>query len=156
MEFEIRKGQVRDLQEMKSIFVGAVSSICSSDYDESQISVWLKAADNDKRWVTIMQEQLVLVSVLNERIVGFASMTTQGHIDMLYVHKDWQRMGIASRLLERILSGSQKTGLEFVTAYVSKTAKCFFEAKGFVVVAVQQVQIDGVLLINYKMNNAKL
>ncbi|WP_394676258.1 GNAT family N-acetyltransferase [uncultured Sphingobacterium sp.] len=73
------------------------------------------------------------------------------YIDVLYVHKDFQRQGIAQKLYNALETEATKHKNTFLTADVSKTAKPFFEANGFKVIA-EQIQIRTEIEIpNYNM-----
>ncbi|WP_426792394.1 GNAT family N-acetyltransferase [Sphingobacterium sp. WOUb80] len=72
-------------------------------------------------------------------------------MDVLYVHKDFQRQGIAQKLYNALEDEAKGQKSTFVTADVSKTAKSFFEANGFKVIA-EQIQIrTEVEITNYNM-----
>ncbi len=49
----------------------------------------------------------------------------------MYVHKDFQRQGIAQRLLFEIETMAAKQNNTEIYSYVSKTAKSFFEKNGY-------------------------
>lgn len=50
----------------------------------------------------------------------------------MYVHKDYQRLGIAEKLLNETEVYARKLYLNKIYSYVSKTAVPFFEKKGFI------------------------
>ncbi len=66
----------------------------------------------------------------------------------MYVHKDFQGKGIASVLLDHLIT---RAGNTEVSSDVSKTARPFFERKGFEVVKENHLEIDGVPISNFKM-----
>jgi putative acetyltransferase len=84
-------------------------------------------------------------------ITGFSSLEEDGELDMMYVHKDYQGQGIASLLIQQIYKKAAELGLSRLTAYVSITARPFFEKQGFKVMETQQVQLGEVTLTNYEM-----
>ncbi|MFA7445507.1 MAG: GNAT family N-acetyltransferase [Flavobacteriaceae bacterium] len=149
--FIIRKGQVNDLPEMQKLFVDTITTVCIADYDKKQIEVWASGVDNKQRWNEIMTKQYVLVAQYADRIVGFATLDNGNYIDLLYVHKDYQRQGIANRLYANIEAKARRLNQTVLISDVSKTARAFFEKKGFNVSAEQIVIRKGVSLINYKM-----
>ena len=93
-------------------------------------------------------EHFCLVAEENKKIIGFGDIDKTGYLDRLYVHADYQRMGIASALCDRLEPLSQ-TGEVF--SEVSLTAEPFFRARGYRVVRRQQVERMGVLLPNAVM-----
>jgi len=89
--------------------------------------------------------------MLNQKMVGFASLNHGKYVDVMYVHKDFQRQGIAQKLYTTLEDEARRLERTFVTADVSKTAKPFFEANGFKVIA-EQIQIrTEVEIPNYNM-----
>ena len=75
-------------------------------------------------------------------------MDETGYLDRLYVHKDFQRKGVASAIcswLEEAVPAGR------YTTYASVTARPFFEKRGFVIVQENQAVRSGVSLLNYYM-----
>lgn len=96
-----------------------------------------------------MRENLSNVVVWNNMIVGYGDITTNGYIDHLFVHKDCQRRGIASKILEYMKKEMLRRGVKELTTEASFTARPFFEAKGFTCLKEQQKEHNGVIFLNY-------
>jgi putative acetyltransferase len=150
-EISIRLAKPGDLSEMQKLFVDTVSTICRDDYSPEQIRVWTSSVENHQRWTEKLTSQYFLVAALDEKIVGYASLENNDYLDFLYVHKDYQRQGIAGRLYTEIEKEAMKRKSAVLNSDVSKTARPFFEKKGFEAVATQINLIQGVEIINYKM-----
>ena len=45
------------------------------------------------------------MAVEGKTIVGFRDMDSTGYLDRLYVHKDYQKKGIAAAICDRLASG---------------------------------------------------
>lgn len=91
------------------------------------------------------------VAELDGVIAGFGDIDETGYLDRLYVHKDYQRRGVAAALcdaMERTVPGK-------IVTHASITARPFFEGRGYTVVRAQQVERQGVLLTNYVMEKAQ-
>ena len=73
---------------------------------------------------------------------------TAGYLDRLYVHKDYQKKGIASALCDRL---EENCAAAYFTTHASITARPFFEKRGYRVMKEQQVVRKGVKLTNYVM-----
>jgi len=149
--FLVRKGEINDLAEPQKLFVDTIASICTADYDKQQIEVWTSGIDNKQRWDEIMIKKFVLVAQQADKIVGFATLDNGNYIDLLYVHKDHQRQGIAQRLLDDITIEAGRLKQMKLTSDVSKTARPFFEKNGFNVLTEQILKIKSIKLTNYKM-----
>lgn len=153
-EYVIREGQVSDLPELKKLFLDTITKICNSDYDEEQINAWIfdtKYNRNQQRWIDILEKQFVLVAQNENEIVGFITLESGNYIDLLYVHKNYQRQGIANSLYDHIEKAAKQQNQSLLTSNVSKTARAFFEKVGFVVTKKQTVVRQNVELINFTM-----
>ena len=81
-------------------------------------------------------------------IIGFGDIDKKGYLDRLYIHKDFQRRGIASTICDALESAVQ---VPLITTHASITARPFFEKRGYRVVKEQTVMRMGVSLTNYLM-----
>ena len=79
-------------------------------------------------------------------------MDASGYLDLLYVHPDHQRKGVATALCDALEKAS--TAANFVT-YASLDARAFFEARGYRVIKEQQVERCGLLLTNFIMTKER-
>lgn len=151
LNISIRLAKLDDLTEMQRIFVDTITTVCSSDYDEQQIRVWVSGVNNTERWKKIIVEQYVIVAENGDKILGYGTLNKESYIDLLYVHKDHQGQGIAQLLLDEITKEARQLGQTKLYSDVSKTARPFFVKSGFVQLSEQTNIREGVELINYKM-----
>jgi len=147
----IRKATISDLPEMQELFVQTIQSVCKNDYNPEQIKAWTYGINNKERWLEVIEKQYVLLAVIENKIAGFATLKNGNYIDFFYIHKDFQRQGIADKLLTELELEAQKQHSKMITSDISITAKPFFEKKGFVAKAEQKNIRLNVELINYKM-----
>lgn len=133
------------------MFVDTISTICKDDYTPQQIKVWTSSIENTQRWTDKLTSQYFLIAELDNKIVGYASLENNDYFDFLYIHKDFQRLGIADRLYTEIEKEAIKRKATILTSDVSKTARGFFEKKGFKTIARQTNIIKDVEIVNYKM-----
>ncbi|WP_420385898.1 GNAT family N-acetyltransferase [Roseivirga sp.] len=147
----IRKGSLNDLNTLQSLFTATIQTVCRADYNEEQIRVWSSGAKNQERWYDILTKQEVFVAEINNQVVGFTTLYQGSYIDMFYVHKDFQGMGIARKLYTQTEQLAKTIGSVKLSAHVSITARPFFERSGFRVVKQQTVMREEVTLINYHM-----
>jgi putative acetyltransferase len=85
------------------------------------------------------------------QIVGFSSITTQGYLHSMFVHKDFQGKGIATMLLNEIEQHATATGIKRITSEVSLTARPFFEKRGYIVEKEQKRKANQLSLTNFWM-----
>ncbi len=151
MRIKFRQAKCDDLEEMQELFVGTVKNTCRNDYNENQINAWITSVKNKEKWQSILANQHVLIAEIDEKIIGFGSLKNGNYIDVLYIHKNFIRKGIATLIFKKLKEKSLKFGFDRLTADVSKTARPFFENKGFQVIRENKNKINGVNIINYHM-----
>lgn len=151
LQISIRHGRADDLTALQKLFTETVSVICSKDYDQDQIRVWMSSIENKDRWLDIVTNQFILVAEVHKQIVGFCTLDKESCIDLLYVHKDYQRKGIAYQLYLEIEKEARRKEQRQLNSDVSLTAVPFFEKIGFKVMTKQTVVIRGIKLTNFKM-----
>lgn len=147
----LRQASLNDLPEMKELYRETIMEVCATDYDMEQCIIWASSSEKTARWNDLINEQYVLLAVKNEVIVGFGSLLNGNYLDFMYVHKDYQRQRIADTLLTALEAEAIRQKAQAITSDISKTARPFFEKKGYVVLAEQQNQRGDLVLINYKM-----
>ena len=143
----IREYHPCDCKEITELFYDTVHTVNAKDYTEEQLNAWATDKPDMEQWNSSLQEHFSLVAVDSEIIVGFGDIDSTGYLDRLYVHKDYQRKGIATAIctaLEQVASGR-------VITHASITAKPFFEHRGYRVIAEQQVKRQNVFLSNFIM-----
>ncbi|RKR09581.1 putative acetyltransferase [Flavobacterium sp. 90] len=146
-----RKATISDLQEMQQLYIETIQSVCQNDYNPAQREAWIYGVKNTDRWLEVINAQFVLLAIIENQIVGFGTLKDGSYIDFFYIHKDFQRQGIADKILTELELEAKKNNSKIITSDISITAKPFFEKKGFVAKAEQKNIRLGVELINYKM-----
>lgn len=146
-----RKGTISDLAEMKELFVQTIQSVCKNDYNPDQINTWVSGAENTQRWIDVIEKQFVLLAIIENKIAGFGTLKDNNYIDFFFIHKDFQRQGIANKIFTELELKAKNHHSKSITSDVSITAKPFFEKKGFAVETIQKNIVKGIEIINYKM-----
>ncbi len=150
-EITTRLVKLDDLSEIQKMFVDTISTICKDDYSPEQIKVWTSSIENKQRWIDKLTSQYFIVAACENEIVGYASLENNDYLDFLYVHKDYQRQGIADRLYSEIEKEAIRRKATVLNSDVSETARRFFEKKGFKTIAPQTNIIKDIAIMNYKM-----
>lgn len=146
-----RLARLEDVEILQTLFVDTINSACKKDYSPEQLSAWTASVHNTKRWTDLLRDQYVLLAIYNKTIVAFASLKNGTYLDFFYVHKDFQGMGVASKLYQKMEAAAKAHDTKTLSSDISITAKPFFESRGFVSLREQKNQVRGVELINYKM-----
>lgn len=151
---KIRTFTEQDTAQIVTLFYETVHSVNKRDYSQEQLNAWASYEDEGKRlstWKDALSRNITLVVENNGVIAGFADMTLEGYLDRLFVHKEYQRQGIAKALVDTLEAEARRLGLNEISTEASITAKPFFEQSGFEVVRQQVVERRGVKLENYVM-----
>ncbi|WP_407486078.1 GNAT family N-acetyltransferase [Elizabethkingia anophelis] len=151
---EIRVAEKNDLSTIQHMCADTIAAVCSTDYNQDQIEVWISGIENTPRWNDNLLGQYILVAEYDGEITGFISLKNGYYIDYLYIHADYQHQGIAKRLYKAIEEKALLENQSRLMADVSITAKPFFERIGFKIIRQQQVKLKGIELTNYKMEKS--
>ncbi len=143
----IRMYQASDCKELTNLFYNTVHSVNAKDYTKEQLDVWATGTVDLKEWDKSFTEHYTVVAIDNNIIVGFGDIDKTGYLDRLYVHADYQGKGVATAICNRLEQAVQGK----ITTHASITAKPFFEKRGYKVVKEQQVERQGIYLINFCM-----
>lgn len=147
----IRKANQKDLQDILSLFENTVAEVNKHDYSASQLEAWKSSSEDRGRWLDKIKGQYFLVAEEEGMLTGFASITPEGYLDTMFVHKDHQRKGIAGSLIEALILNAREHGVSEIITEGSLTARPFFEKYGFEVISKQEVNRKGIAIANFKM-----
>lgn len=138
-----------DLETISKLFYETVHHVNSKDYTKEQLFAWAKDTSRLQERRKDLLKQKTLVAEIDGVIVGFGSIDRSGCLDLLYVHKDFQRRGIATALCNHL-----EKGFITVKTYASITAKPFFEKRGYLLIKCQEVEREGIKLKNFEMKKS--
>jgi len=155
MQIMIRQATTNDVDQICLLFRDTVTFINSADYTQDQIKVWANCYKNADSWIKNISEQYFLVATADGSIAGFSSITDSGYLDFMYVHKDFQRQGIARKLLTEIEKRADKLLLKKIFSHVSRTAQAFFEKHGYIKTGEQINRVNGIEFVNFVMEKIK-
>ena len=140
-----------DAPALLALFRDTIRRVNSRDYSPAQIAAWASDDIDTASWFGRFSGRYVPVAEEAGRPVGFAELEPDGHIDRVYVSADHQRRGIGRQLLAAVVAEARRVGLPWLFTEASITARPFFEAQGFAVLAPQVVACRGAEFINYRM-----
>ena len=103
--------------------------------------------EDQEEWNRSLLGHYSLVALADEIVIGFGDIDRPGYLDRLYIHRDYQRKGIASAICDKL---EQAVKGKIVT-HASVTARPFFEKRGYKVINEQRVERKGIVLKNYVM-----
>jgi putative acetyltransferase len=147
----LRPHRPDDAPVLLALFRDTIRRVNSRDYSPTQIAAWASDDIDPVFWAGRFTGRFVPVAEEDGRPVGFAELEPDGHIDRVYVSADHQRRGIGQLLLAEIVAEARRSGIVRLFTEASITARPFFEAQGFTVLAPQVVTCRGAEFINYRM-----
>lgn len=151
-DFTIRIARLSDASKLKDLFQNTVLTINKRDYSKAEVEDWASCGDNLSNIEEMIKTHYFIVAVNQQsQIVGFSSITPQGYLHSMFVHKDFQDRGIATMLLEEIERYAISNGIMRITSEVSLTARPFFEKRGYIVEKEQKRKANQLSLINFWM-----
>ncbi len=142
------------LDEMMQLFYDTVHTVNAKDYKKDQLNGWAPLHTDKKFWQQRLRKSICKVAFIDNVLVGFTELVDDGHVDTMYVHKDFQRRKVAASLIDEILQIAEKRNYSVLTTESSITARPFFEAFGFKVTQVKKKLYNGKDFTNFKMTKA--
>ena len=151
-QFSLRRATEADLNSITRLFQDTILSVSAKDYTPEQVRVWVSVGNSTEKWQKRIREQYFLLAEIEGKLVGFASVSPSGYFDMLYVHKDYQKKGVARTLWNALEGYCRRKKISEVYTDASITARLFFEKQGFELEVEQKKYLDGVEFTNYQMS----
>lgn len=145
----VRAYQSADCRALTELFYETVHTVNAQDYTRAQLDAWATGEVDLKAWDASLRAHYSLVAEADGLLVGFGDIDpATGYLDRLYVHRNYQRKGVATALCDRLeRAAAGKT----IATHASITARPFFEKRGYRVIREQQVERRGVWLTNFVM-----
>lgn len=148
---KLRPYSPADITAVTGLFYNTVHTVNRRDYTDIQLDAWADGNTDLDKWNSSFQSNITVIAEIaeaNSIIVGFGDITHDGYLDRLYVHKDYQHIGIATAICDYLES---RTDSDKIITHASITARPFFEKRGYVAVKEQQVIRHNVALTNFIM-----
>lgn len=141
-----------DIEEIQSLYRNTVLVINRRNYSQEEVEDWASCGDDLSKLESMIKTHYFIVAVNQQlQIVGFSSITPQGYLHSMFVHKDFQGEGVATLLLKEIERYAVTAGITRITSEVSITARPFFEKRGYTVEVEQKRRANQLSLTNYWM-----
>jgi putative acetyltransferase len=151
-KFTIEKFQLDDLDQILQLFHDTVHAINIRHYTQEQVDAWAPPILDRERWVSRLSNTIMYIAKIGNTVVGFGNATSQGLIDHMYTHKNFQGQGIASALLSKLEQDLKALQVSEIKTEASITAKPFFERHGYSILKSQEKKHrSGVIFHNYIM-----
>ncbi len=132
-EIIVREYEANDAAGTREVFYAAVRRTALSHYTQAQVEAWAPDEIDLDHWGRRRAAAWTVVAVGGDELVGFADLTDAGEMDMLYVHPDHSRRGIASALVAGVVREAGLRGLRQVDVHASRVLQPLLERLGFAV-----------------------
>lgn len=140
-----------DTPVLIEIFKTSIEVLAAEDYDEEQCAAWASRMVDGEAQRERLSANLTLVALLDGAPAGFISLKHPDLIDLLFVHPDYARNGVATALCEAVEKLAAARKIPALVTFASDTAKPFFERRGYISQYRNTVEMDGVWLGNTHM-----
>ena len=147
----IRIYRSEDCREIVELFYNTVHSVNIKDYSKNQVDVWAPKEIDISSWDKSLLEHYSVVVEKDNVIIGFGDLDETGYFDRLYVHKNYQGMGVATLIADKLEAYAEENNIKTISTHASITAKSFFEKRGYELRMEQKVERKGQFLTNYVM-----
>lgn len=148
---EFREYKDTDLHAVMDLFYVTVHEVNKNDYSEEQLDAIAPKAANEYHWEKSLEKNHTIVVEEDDKLIAFGNIGKTGYLDRLYVHPDYLRKGIASKLVEELEEYAKKHGSHVINVTSSITSKPFFGSKGYAVIEEQINERRGERLLRYLM-----
>lgn len=150
--YKIRTLTEKDIIELQQLFIETVLNVNSKDYTKEEVEDWASCGNDTEHFKELLRKNIYIGAFdKQDCMVGFSSMNREGYLHSMFIHKNWQSKGVASRLLSEVEKIAEQYGVNEIVSEVSLTAKSFFENKGYEVVNVQKSRANKLELTNFRM-----
>lgn len=147
----IRSHRNSDIPGITRLYYDTIHLVNANDYTLEQLDAWAPTVPDVSFWKARLKKYRVYVAEEDKCVVGFTELDTTGHIDCFFVHHEWQRRGVGSRLMQRVVATAGRELIPRLFAEVSITAVPFFRSQGFVVVKENEAIRQNVKLKQFAM-----
>ncbi len=132
MAIALRPALPADAPALAALFRASVEVLGAEDYSEAQVEAWSALADDEAEFAKKLATKLTIVALADGALAGFAALKGADMLDMLYVHPNFARRGVASALCDALEKLSLARHAKKLTVDASDSAEKFFSRRGYV------------------------
>lgn len=153
LRFRIRAYQDGDAPDMAGLFYASVRQLGARRYTADQVAAWApRPPDPAALHARATDGRMTLVAIDPAgAVVAWGDLEPDGHLDNLYCRPDAAGTGVASVLLNELLSRASARGITRVHTSASELARGLFERAGFIVLERRDFELRGVPIHHYVM-----
>lgn len=139
------------IPRLLDLFEQSVRRLGPAHYSPDQVEQWARGAHHPGL-ASQLREHHGWVIEQDDVPLGFATLSDDGHLSLLYVSADHPRQGLGTLLLERVLSAASQMGLGSLTTEASAFSLALFLRHGFLLTGLETVERGGVQFIRHRLH----
>lgn len=133
----------------RSCLPGASGTVCRGDYTPAELEAWANRAG--RITARRLLDCYTLVAEEEGHLLGFGNLEPGGPSGLPVYGSGQPAPGAAASLCDALEAEARRQGEELLRVEASRTARGFFERRGYQVAAAQLVPVDGEELENFRM-----
>ncbi len=151
-QIRIRAYSTADTPALRQIYQSSIRELALDHYSSEQIQAWAGFADNIDTFSSWLNDSRVFVAIdESDTQVAFGGLEMPSRISCLFVSPHASRCGVASLLVEHLLSLELDSVSTTYTTEASELSKPLFEKFGFVVKDIEHTKVSDVAFTRYAM-----
>ncbi len=139
------------IPRLLDLFEQSVRRLGPAHYSPEQVEQWARGAHHPGL-ASQLREHHGWVIEQDDVPLGFATLSDDGHLSLLYVSADHPRQGLGTLLLERVLAAAGQMGLGSLTTEASAFSLALFLRHGFLLTGLETVERGGVQFIRHRLH----
>lgn len=139
------------IPRLLDLFEQSVRRLGPAHYSPEQVEQWARGAHHPGL-ASQLREHHGWVIEQDDVPLGFATLSDDGHLSLLYVSADHPRQGLGALLLERVLAAASQMGLGSLTTEASAFSLALFLRHGFLLTGLETVERGGVQFIRHRLH----
>lgn len=139
------------IPRLLDLFEQSVRRLGPAHYSPEQVEQWARGAHHPGL-ASQLREHHGWVIEQDDVPLGFATLSDDGHLSLLYVSADHPRQGLGTLLLERVLAAASQMGLGSLTTEASAFSLSLFLRHGFLLTGLETVERGGVQFIRHRLH----
>ncbi|CEH34349.1 Acyl-CoA N-acyltransferase [Romboutsia lituseburensis] len=138
----IKNVDFNDIEEAFKLVKDVFMEFDAPDYSQEGVNEFINQIIENKEFINKFKtgEQLMIGAFHNNKIIGVLAISIRNHISLVFVDKKYHRRGIATKLINEIVSKLKLKNVDKIKLNSSPYAIPFYEKIGFIAIDVEQIK----------------